>query len=79
MEASRTLRDSEGKHRVLVGEPGTSRDPLDNETRQLIQGYLHDFTGLATLTQNESKALSTMKRVVAGILEKYRFAYDGGY
>ncbi|XP_039642531.1 induced myeloid leukemia cell differentiation protein Mcl-1 homolog [Perca fluviatilis] len=38
---------------------------------------LNDFTGLVKPTWDESKALSTMKRVVADLLEKYRCKYNG--
>lgn len=50
---------------------------LENDTRQLISQFLKDFTGLSNPRWNESKALSTMKRVVEGVLEKHRYAYNG--
>ncbi|XP_076593181.1 induced myeloid leukemia cell differentiation protein Mcl-1b [Chaetodon auriga] len=50
---------------------------LENDTRQLISRFLRDFTGLSKSRWNESKALSTMKRVVDGVLEKHRYAYNG--
>ncbi|XP_061633791.1 induced myeloid leukemia cell differentiation protein Mcl-1b isoform X1 [Phyllopteryx taeniolatus] len=52
-------------------------DVLDVETRSLISHFLTDFTGLSTARWNESKAHSTMKRVVASLLEKYRYKYNG--
>ncbi|KAM3614146.1 uncharacterized protein V6R79_010841 [Siganus canaliculatus] len=50
---------------------------LENDTRQLVIRYLKDYTGLTKPQWNESKALSTMKRVVDGVLEKHRYAYNG--
>lgn len=50
---------------------------LESDTRQLISRFLRDFTGLSKPRWNESKELSTMKRVVNGVLEKHRYAYNG--
>lgn len=50
---------------------------LEVDTRQLIGRFLRDFTGLSKSRWNESKALTTMKRVVEGVLEKHRYAYNG--
>ena len=50
---------------------------LESDTRQLINSFLRDFTGLSKSRWNESKALSTMKRVVQDVLEKHRYAYNG--
>lgn len=50
---------------------------LENDTRQLIGRFLRDFTGLSKAKWNESRALATMKRVVEGVLEKHRYAYNG--
>uniref|UniRef100_A0A8P4GCF7 MCL1 apoptosis regulator, BCL2 family member b n=1 Tax=Dicentrarchus labrax TaxID=13489 RepID=A0A8P4GCF7_DICLA len=50
---------------------------LNSETTQLIDCFLRDFTGLSKSRWNESKALATMKRVVDGVLEKHRYAYNG--
>ncbi|XP_070821681.1 induced myeloid leukemia cell differentiation protein Mcl-1b [Chaetodon trifascialis] len=50
---------------------------LENDTRQLMRRFFRDFTGLSKSRWNESKALSTMKRVVDGVLEKHRYAYNG--
>ncbi|XP_069031073.1 induced myeloid leukemia cell differentiation protein Mcl-1b [Embiotoca jacksoni] len=50
---------------------------LDHDTRQLILRFLKDFTGLSKPQWNQSKSLSTMKRVVEDVLEKHRFAYNG--
>ncbi|XP_008305610.1 induced myeloid leukemia cell differentiation protein Mcl-1 homolog [Cynoglossus semilaevis] len=50
---------------------------LENDTRQLICDFLKDFTTKSTQRLVESKALSTMKRVVKGILDKHRHAFSG--
>ncbi|XP_028327022.1 induced myeloid leukemia cell differentiation protein Mcl-1b [Gouania willdenowi] len=50
---------------------------LENDTRQLMSRFLADYTGLSKRDWNESKALSTMKRVVEDVLEKHRYAYNG--
>ncbi|XP_023130658.1 induced myeloid leukemia cell differentiation protein Mcl-1b [Amphiprion ocellaris] len=50
---------------------------LENDTRQLLRRFLRDFTGLSKPRWNESKALSTMKRVVDDVLDKHRYAYNG--
>ncbi|XP_059195687.1 induced myeloid leukemia cell differentiation protein Mcl-1b isoform X1 [Centropristis striata] len=50
---------------------------LESDTRQLISRFLRDFTGLSKPKWNESRALSTMKRVVEDVLEKHRYAYNG--
>lgn len=52
---------------------------LENDTRQLVSQFLKDFTGLSTSRWNETKALSTMKRVVEDLLDKHRYAYNGRY
>ncbi|KAM4580577.1 induced myeloid leukemia cell differentiation protein Mcl-1b [Odontesthes bonariensis] len=50
---------------------------LDNVTRQLITSFLRDFNGLPTSKWSETKALSTMRRVVEKVLDKHKFAYNG--
>ncbi|XP_019719281.1 induced myeloid leukemia cell differentiation protein Mcl-1b [Hippocampus comes] len=52
-------------------------DVVDAETKGLIRRFLTDFTGLSTASWNESKAHSTMKRVVAKVLEKHKYKYNG--
>lgn len=52
-------------------------DVLDAETKGLIKRFLTDFTGLTTASWNESKAHSTMRRVVAKVLEKHKYKYNG--
>ncbi|XP_077383241.1 induced myeloid leukemia cell differentiation protein Mcl-1b [Festucalex cinctus] len=52
-------------------------DVVDAETRSLICRFLTDFTGLSTARWNESKAHSTMKRVVASVLDKHKYMYNG--
>uniref|UniRef100_A0A671VL99 MCL1 apoptosis regulator, BCL2 family member b n=2 Tax=Sparus aurata TaxID=8175 RepID=A0A671VL99_SPAAU len=50
---------------------------LDQDTRQLISRFLAVYTGLSKLRWKENKELSTMMRVVEGVLEKHRYAYNG--
>ncbi|XP_034730523.1 induced myeloid leukemia cell differentiation protein Mcl-1b [Etheostoma cragini] len=50
---------------------------LENDTRQLIGRFLRDFTGLSKPQWKESRALTTMKRVVEDVLDKHRYAYNG--
>lgn len=50
---------------------------LENDTRQLVSLFLKDFTGLSKPQWIETKALSTMKRVVEELLDKHRYAYNG--
>ncbi|XP_061885704.1 induced myeloid leukemia cell differentiation protein Mcl-1b [Entelurus aequoreus] len=50
---------------------------LDAETRSLVSGFLTEFTGLSTGPWLETKAQSTMKRVVRNVLEKHRYKYNG--
>lgn len=52
---------------------------LDTDTRQLIKCVLGQCTGLLKPRWNESKALSTMSRVVGQLLEKNRYTYNGRY
>ncbi|KAM6995264.1 induced myeloid leukemia cell differentiation protein Mcl-1b [Tautogolabrus adspersus] len=50
---------------------------LESDTRQLISRLLREHTGLSKPGWNESSALATMKRVVADVLAKHRYAYNG--
>lgn len=52
-------------------------EALTNDTRQLIGLFLAEHTGLRSSRWNESKALTTMKRVVDSLLEKHRYTYNG--
>ncbi|XP_061630915.1 induced myeloid leukemia cell differentiation protein Mcl-1 homolog [Phyllopteryx taeniolatus] len=52
-------------------------DVLRTDTRRLIGRFLSDFTGLTTATWIQSKAQSTMKRVVAGLVDKHSIRYNG--
>uniref|UniRef100_A0A4W5LF91 MCL1 apoptosis regulator, BCL2 family member b n=1 Tax=Hucho hucho TaxID=62062 RepID=A0A4W5LF91_9TELE len=52
-------------------------DALDTDTRQLMTCVLGQYTGLLKRGWNESKALSTMSRVVGQLLEKHRYTYNG--
>lgn len=74
MEISQILQETgdvfdKGRNRVSGGEPNISRsragdEALDNETRQPVERFLGEFTGLVKTLRSESKALLTMKRVV---------------
>lgn len=52
-------------------------EALTNDTRQLVSRFLAEHTGLRGSRWNESKALTTMKRVVDSLLEKHRYTYNG--
>nr|XP_057908935.1 induced myeloid leukemia cell differentiation protein Mcl-1b [Doryrhamphus excisus] len=52
-------------------------DVLDADTRELISRFLSDYTGTTTSSWTQSKAQSTMKRVVSNVLEKHRYKYNG--
>lgn len=52
-------------------------EALESDTRQLISRAMSDFSGLTKARWNESRAHSTMKRVIEGLLEKHRYAYNG--
>uniref|UniRef100_A0A8C7MNS2 Bcl-2 Bcl-2 homology region 1-3 domain-containing protein n=1 Tax=Oncorhynchus kisutch TaxID=8019 RepID=A0A8C7MNS2_ONCKI len=54
-----------------------STGALDTDTRQLIKCVLGQCTGLLKPRWNESKALSTMSRVIGQLLEKHRYTYNG--
>uniref|UniRef100_A0A4W5Q5Q2 MCL1 apoptosis regulator, BCL2 family member b n=1 Tax=Hucho hucho TaxID=62062 RepID=A0A4W5Q5Q2_9TELE len=74
-------------NRARAGDNGNSQaenishqetcDALDTDTRQLIKCVLGQYTGLLKRGWNESKALSTMSRVVGQLLEKHRYTYNG--
>ncbi|XP_051917770.1 induced myeloid leukemia cell differentiation protein Mcl-1-like [Hippocampus zosterae] len=48
---------------------------LDSDTRRLISRFLSDFTGLSTAAWIQSKAQSTMKRVVTRLVDKHRILF----
>uniref|UniRef100_A0A4W5LQS1 MCL1 apoptosis regulator, BCL2 family member b n=1 Tax=Hucho hucho TaxID=62062 RepID=A0A4W5LQS1_9TELE len=50
---------------------------LEHDTRQVIEDLLGDYTGLSQPRWKESKALTTMKRVVKDVIAKHRYAYNG--
>lgn len=52
-------------------------DVLENLTRSLIRQFMREYTGLSKPQMSESRELSTMKRVVDGLLEKHNIAYRG--
>lgn len=80
------LDDDEVDNGSLPCSPGSDSDAigsaagvevLDHDTRLLISCTLRDHCGLSKSRWNESKALVTMKRVVDGVLDKHRYAYNG--
>lgn len=52
-------------------------EALAAETRSLIGRFLAEDSGIVRSRWTDGKPLSTMKRVVGGLLEKHRFAYNG--
>ncbi|XP_034553525.1 induced myeloid leukemia cell differentiation protein Mcl-1b [Notolabrus celidotus] len=50
---------------------------LENDTRQLLSRFFREYSGHSKPGWNESRELSTLKRVVEGVLEKHRYAYNG--
>lgn len=70
--------DKEG--RTSVGQGSTSKtwdEALNKETRRLMKHVLGESMGLLKCSSEESEALSTMKRTVRRVLEKYRTVFDG--
>lgn len=61
----------------VSGRPAEDEAALDNDTRQLISRFMADFCGIGSHQWRESGALSTMKRVVANLMEKHRYVYNG--
>uniref|UniRef100_UPI0037E8DC37 induced myeloid leukemia cell differentiation protein Mcl-1b n=1 Tax=Semicossyphus pulcher TaxID=241346 RepID=UPI0037E8DC37 len=60
-----------------VSSCAAGAEALENDTRQLISRFLREHTGLSKPGWHESSALSTMKRVVEGVLAKHKYAYNG--
>ena len=54
-------------------------EALDKETRELMSCFLSEHVGLVTPRCERIRTLSTLKRVVGDVLEKYRYAYNGMY
>ncbi|XP_077371752.1 induced myeloid leukemia cell differentiation protein Mcl-1-like [Festucalex cinctus] len=69
---SRDIESSPTPLQTLAGP-----DALDTDTRRLIGRFFSDFTGLSKSAWNQSKALSTLKRVVTMLVDKHRFRYNG--
>lgn len=63
----------------VSGRPAGDEAALDSDTRQLISRFMADFTGISRGQWRESRALATMKRVVADLMEKHRYTYRGGW
>lgn len=62
---------------VVEGYTTAEMEALEHNTRHLIDRFLGDHTGLSKSQWKEAKDLATMKRVVNGVLEKHRIAYNG--
>ncbi|CAN9514434.1 unnamed protein product [Ophioblennius macclurei] len=54
-----------------------SAEALDSDTRQLLALFFAQFAGLSKAQRGDSKALTTMWRVVEDILAKHQYAYNG--
>nr|XP_057943961.1 induced myeloid leukemia cell differentiation protein Mcl-1 homolog [Doryrhamphus excisus] len=52
-------------------------DVLEGDTRRLIGRCLTDFTGLSTAEWMQSKAQSTMQKVVVELVDKHMFKFNG--
>lgn len=50
---------------------------LDMETREIIDTFLKNFTGLSHSKIGKKQVLSTMKRVVESLVVKHEIAYKG--
>lgn len=54
-------------------------EALSADTRPLIQRFLAEHSGTERPRWKDGKSLSTMKRVVGGLLEKHRITYNGTF
>lgn len=54
-------------------------EALAAETRSLIGRFLAEDSGIVRSRWTDGKPLSTMKRVVCGLLEKHRYTYNGTF
>lgn len=54
-------------------------EALVAETRTLIARFLAEDSGIVRSQWKDGKPLSTMKRVVCGLLEKHRYTYNGTF
>lgn len=54
-------------------------EALAAETRSLVGRFLGEHSGIVKSRWTDGKALSTMKRVVSGLLEKHRYTYNGTF
>lgn len=52
---------------------------LDKETRETIDIFLKNFTGLPHSKMEKKQVLSTMKRVVESLVVKHEIAYKGNF
>lgn len=62
------------------GESGSAEyEALSADTRPLIQRFYSEDSGLVRPRWTDGKSLSTMKRVVGGLLERHRITYSGTF
>lgn len=61
----------------VSGRPAEDEAALDCNTRQLLSRFMAYSCGIGSHQWRESAALSTMKRVVANLMEKHRYVYNG--
>ncbi|XP_023657052.2 induced myeloid leukemia cell differentiation protein Mcl-1b [Paramormyrops kingsleyae] len=61
----------------ICGFSRSAVEMLDQETSELITTFFAEYTGLCATLQRRNEALSTLKRVVATVVEKHKFAYNG--
>lgn len=54
-------------------------EALAADTRQLLLRFFAEDSGTVSPRWTDGKTLSTMKRVVSGLLEKHRIAYNGTF
>ncbi|XP_072295301.1 induced myeloid leukemia cell differentiation protein Mcl-1-like [Eucyclogobius newberryi] len=57
--------------------PAAEHEQLERVTKLLLSDFFNVFTGISQSNGRERPALTTMNRVVEGLLEKHRYAYNG--
>lgn len=67
------LQDSDGE------SSSAEYEALSADTRPLIQRFYAEDSGTVRPRWKDGKALSTMKRVVGGLLERHRITYNGTF
>ncbi|XP_054633038.1 induced myeloid leukemia cell differentiation protein Mcl-1 homolog [Dunckerocampus dactyliophorus] len=69
--------DSGGTSTILLRQTRAIDDVLDRDTRRLISRCLTNFTGLSKADWKQSKAQSTLQKVVTELVDKHRLKYNG--